>query len=53
MVDTLKNRRKRKRRPTITPRFGNSSIALELGLLRMALDAYREAEKKDEKDTQK
>ena len=53
MVDTSKTRRKRKRRPTLTPRFGNSSVALELGLLRLALDAYREAEKKDEKEGQK
>ena len=41
-------RRKRRRKPTVTPRFGSSSIALEIGLLRMALDAQREFEKKEE-----
>lgn len=40
--------RKRRRRPTLTPRFGSTSIALEIGLLRMTLDMAREMEKKDE-----
>ena len=50
-MENIKNRRRRKRRPTITPRFGNSSVALELGLLRMAIDAIREVEKKDTKES--
>ncbi len=37
-----KNRRKRKRRPTVTPRFGASTVALEIGLVRLALEAERE-----------
>lgn len=32
-----KTRRKRKRKPTISPRFGDSSIAFEIALVRMAL----------------
>lgn len=40
------NRRKRRRKPTLTPRFGSSSLALEIGLVRMALEAQREFEKK-------
>ena len=39
--------RKRRRRPTMTPRFGSTSIALEIGLLRMTLDMARELERKD------
>ena len=34
--------RKRKRRPTLTPRFGSSTIAMEIGLLRMTLDMARQ-----------
>ncbi|MDD2942005.1 MAG: hypothetical protein PHC51_03465 [bacterium] len=30
-------RRKRKRRPTLIPRFGPSSLALEIGLIRQAI----------------
>ncbi|MFN8392093.1 MAG: hypothetical protein U0136_17510 [Bdellovibrionota bacterium] len=45
--------RKRRRRPTMTPRFGSSTIALEIGLLRMTLDMARELEKKDAEDKQK
>lgn len=41
--------RKRRRRPTMTPRFGSSSIALEIGLLRMTLDMARELEKNEDK----
>ena len=37
-----KNRRKRRRKPTMTPRFGDSTIALEIGLLRMSLGMERE-----------
>ena len=43
------NRRKRRRKPTLTPRFGPSSVALEIGLLRMALEVQREQEKKQPK----
>ena len=50
-MQQINPRRKRKRRPTFTPRFGSSSIALEIGLLRMTLDMARELEKKeDEKE---
>lgn len=37
-------RRKRRRRPTMTPRFGSSSVALEIGLVRLTLDMQRELE---------
>ena len=40
-------RRKRRRRPTMTPRFGSSTIALEIGLVRMTLDMQRDIEKKE------
>ena len=40
-------RRKRRRRPTMTPRFGGSTIALEIGLVRLTLDMPREIEKKE------
>jgi hypothetical protein len=39
-------RRKRRRKPTLTPRFGSSSIALEIGLIRLTIEAQREFEKK-------
>lgn len=41
------SRRRRRRRPTLTPRFGASTVALEIGLLRMTLDMQRELEKKE------
>ena len=41
------SRRKRRRRPTLTPRFGTSTVALEIGLLRMTLDMQREFEKQE------
>ena len=41
------NRRKRRRKPTLTPRFGSSSLVLEIGLVRMALEAQREFEKQE------
>ena len=47
-MQTNNNRRRRRRKPTLTPRFGQSSLALEIGLIRMALEAQREYEKKDE-----
>lgn len=43
-------RRKRRRKPTLTPRFGSSTIALEIGLIRLALEAQREFEKKEEEE---
>lgn len=46
-------RRKRKRKPTLTPRFGNSTVALEIGLIRLALEAQREIEKLEEKERNK
>lgn len=52
-MQSQNTRRKRKRRPTMNPRFGPSSIALELGLLRMTMDIYREQEKKESKDQEK
>ena len=42
--------RKRRRRPTMTPRFNSNSIALEIGLLRMTLDMARDLEKKEEEE---
>lgn len=33
-----KNRRKKRRRATFTPRFGPASVALEIGLIRQSLD---------------
>lgn len=42
------NRRKRRRKPTLSGRFGSSTIALEIGLIRMTLDLQRELEKKSE-----
>lgn len=42
-----KNRRRRKRRPTLTPRFGSSSVALEIGLIRMAVELQKEEAKKE------
>lgn len=44
--------RKRRRRPTMTPRFNSNSIALEIGLLRMTLDMARDIEKKEESKKQ-
>ena len=41
MQEKNDNRRKRKRTPTITPRFGGSSIALELGLIRLAISEQK------------
>ncbi len=49
-MQQLNNRRKRKRRPTLSPRFGPASQALELGLLRLSLDVFKEeAQKKEDK----
>ena len=39
------NRRKRKRTPTLTPRFGAGSVALEIALIRQALDAQRNTDR--------
>lgn len=53
-MNPANSRRKRKRRPTFTPRFGSSTIAFEIGLLRMTLDMTRDLEKKEEeKDREK
>ena len=35
-------RRPRKRKPTLNPRFKSKSIALEISLVRMALEVQRE-----------
>lgn len=39
------NRRKRKRKPTITPRFGDNTLTLEIGLIRLAQESLKELEK--------
>ena len=41
-------RRKRKRKPTLGGRFSNSSLALEIGLIRMTIDLQRELERKEQ-----
>ena len=46
-------RRRRKRRQTISQRFGPTSVALELGLLRLTLELERELEKKEDKNAPK
>ena len=43
------NRRKRRRKPTMTPRFGPTSIAFEIGLLRMTMGMQREMEEAEKK----
>lgn len=43
------NRRKRRRKPTLTPRFGDNSIAFEIGLIRMSLESQKELEKESKK----
>jgi hypothetical protein len=37
----------------MTPRFGSSTVALEIGLLRMTLDMARELERKDHQEKAK
>ena len=46
-------RRKRRRRPTLTPRFGDSTIALEIGLIRLTLQAAKDEEKREVKPVTK
>jgi len=41
-MHTRQNRRKRKRTPTLTPRFGSNSVALEIALIRQSLETERE-----------
>lgn len=48
-MQTNNTRRRRRRKPTLTPRFGPTSVALEIGLLRLALEAQREAERREGK----
>ena len=43
-MELSNSRRKRKRRPTFTPRFGNSTVALEIGLLRMIIEQEKNGE---------
>ncbi len=43
-------RRKRRRKATLTPRFGSSTVALEIGLIRMTLDVIKEIEKKEQEE---
>ncbi len=45
----LQNRRKRRRKPTMTPRFGENSVAFEIGLLRMTMGLQREMEQAEKK----
>jgi hypothetical protein len=40
-------RRKRRRKPTLTPRFLNDSIALEIALIRSSLDILKDLDKKN------
>lgn len=42
------NRRKRRRKPTLSGRFGSSTLALEIGLIRMTMDMQKELERKQE-----
>lgn len=49
MQSSNNTRRKRRRKPTMTPRFGPSSVALEIGLLRLALEAQRDFEREESK----
>ena len=51
-MEQTNQRRKRRRRPTLTPRFGSSTVALEIGLIRLTLDMVRELEK-DTKEEEK
>jgi len=44
-MQLIKTRRKRKRRPTLTPRFGPASVALELGLIRESLQTTNKTKK--------
>ncbi len=43
-MPTEKARRRKKRRPTLTPRFGPSSVALEIGLIRQSLDVTADSD---------
>ena len=52
-MENHKIRRRRRRRPTVTPRFGPSSVALELGLLRLALEAEKEFEREERRNREK
>jgi len=46
----LSQRRKRKRKPTQTPRFGVDSVAYEIALIRASYELQRELEKSEKKD---
>lgn len=52
-MHTAQARRKRRRKPTMNGRFGPSSVALEIGLLRMTIDTQRELDKLEDKSTRK
>ena len=41
------SRRKRRRKPTMTPRFGENSVAFEIGLIRLSMEVQREMEQKE------
>jgi hypothetical protein len=43
-MQATNQRRKRRRRSTLTPRFGSSTIALEIGLIRQSMGAVKELE---------
>ena len=51
MQTSNNTRRKRKRKPTLTPRFGSSTVALEIGLIRMSIDAIREETQREQRKT--
>lgn len=40
-------RRPRKRKPTLTPRFNSSSIAYEIGLIRISMEMVKDIEKEE------
>lgn len=40
-------RRRRRRRQTMSPRFGCSNVALEIGLIRMTLDVLKDYEREE------
>lgn len=44
-MESSQTRRKRRRKPTLNPRFDSSRVALEIGLIRLALK-----NEKDEKN---
>lgn len=52
-MQTVKTRRKKRRKPTLTPRFGPSSVALEIGLIRQSLDVTADIKLQERRTPQK